>query len=244
MTAIAEGPQAAAGRKEMKGPLDHCRRCGACCLKGGPALHLEDRELLVDNRLDLAQLITVRRGERVFWPGSATPAPTKAELVKLKGWGGDWRCLFYAEHSAGCSIYGHRPLECRVFQCWSPEALNRMIGKGTLSRSDLLHPDDPVREFILRQEQQCPANLIEELTPIARQDRTAVLELQELVRIDLSIRSQAMGKLGIAPALELFLFGRPYFIMLAPFGFAARETAEGIQLELAHLALQSCSPGN
>lgn len=217
----------------MKEQLDHCRRCGACCLKGGPALHLEDRDLLVDNRLALAQLITVRRGERVFWPGTATPAPTEVELVKLKGWGGDWRCLFYAEQSNGCSIHGHRPLECRVFQCWSPDALNRIIGKGTLTRSDLLHPDDPVREFILRQERQCPANHLEELAPIARLDSAALLALQDLVRIDLRIRSQAMGQLGIAPELELFLFGRPYFIMLAPFGLAARETAEGIHLELA-----------
>ncbi len=217
----------------MNEPRDHCHRCGNCCLKGGPALHAEDRELLIANQLALAQLITIRKGERVFWPGDAKPAPTDLELVKLKGQGGDWRCLFYSMQTDGCSIYDYRPLECRIFQCWAPDKLKDIIGQETLTRNDLLHPDDPVRAYILHQEQNCPANRIDDLTPDATPDSAALRELQELVRIDLFIRSQAIGQLGIAPELELFLFGRPYFIMLAPFGLAAKETADGIRLEPA-----------
>lgn len=220
----------------MNEPRDRCRRCGTCCLRGGPALHTEDRDLLTAKHLVLAQLITVRMGERVFWPGAANPEPTNLELVKLQGRGGDWRCLFYSSQTDGCSIYDHRPLECRLFKCWAPDDLNGIIGQGTLARTDLLHPDDPVREFILRQEVKCPANCIEELVPFARPDSAALLKLQDLVMIDLTIRSQAMEQLGIAPELELFLFGRPYFIMLAPFGFSARETADGLHLELFKLS--------
>jgi len=189
-------------------------------------------ELLIASHLVLAQLITVRRGEMVVWPGAVTQTPARVELVKLQGRGGDWRCLFYARQTSGCAIYANRPLECRLFQCWAPDPLNRIIGQGTFTRTDLLHPDDPVREFILRQEVQCPANRIKELAPHAQPDSAALRELENLVRIDLLIRAQAMGRLGIAPKLELFLFGRPYFIMLAPFGIAARETNTGMRLAL------------
>lgn len=220
----------------MNEPRDRCRRCGTCCLRGGPALHTDDRVLLAANHLVLAQLITVRAGEMALWPGAAQPAPTYVELVKLKGQGSDWRCRFYSRQTDGCSIYAHRPLECRLFKCWAPEDLNGIIGQGTLTRTDLLHPDDPVIEFILRQETNCPANRISELATHARQDSATLLKLQELVRIDLDIRSQGLGRLGIAPELELFLFGRPYFIMLAPFGIATRETTDGIRLELTTLS--------
>lgn len=215
---------------------ERCQRCGTCCLKGGPALHTEDKALLMANHLGLAQLITVRRGERVIWPGVAKPAPTAVELVKLQGQEGEWRCLFYSMAANGCSIYANRPLECRILQCWAPDKLYEIAGQGTLIRTDLLHPDDPVREFIQLQEMKCPANRIEELAPQALPGSAALLELQELVRTDLIIRSQAMGRLGIAPELELFLFGRPYFILLAPFGIAAREMNDGLRLELTTLS--------
>jgi Fe-S-cluster containining protein len=230
MAATAERPDIA--RQKMNAPHESCKRCGTCCLRGGPALHTEDRDLLVANHLVLAQLITVRKGEVVLWPGAATPAPTNVELVKLKGRGSDWCCFFYSKQAKECSIYAHRPLECRVFQCGAPEDLNRIIGHETLSRTDLIRSDDPVLEFILRQEMQCPANLIEDMAPRAWTESAALLRLQELVQNDLIIRSEAMGRLSIAPELELFLFGRPYFIMLNPFGFSIRETAEGIRLEL------------
>jgi Fe-S-cluster containining protein len=207
-----------------------CQRCGTCCLQGGPALHREDRELFASNHLRLEQLVTIRKGEHVLWPDTDVAARTEVELIKLKGHGGEWRCRFFTNGSHECSIYGTRPLECRLFKCWSPDGLRGIIGRDTLQREDLLPADHPLQECIRLHEKEFPVDDILELVPQAQPGTSALLRLQELVRLDLTMRVEAMQQLAIAPDLELFLFGRPCFILLAPFGFRAEETTQGIIL--------------
>lgn len=43
----------------------HCRRCGTCCEKGGPALHTDDRMLIENGHIPARYLFTIREGEPV-----------------------------------------------------------------------------------------------------------------------------------------------------------------------------------
>ena len=45
-----------------------CNRCGSCCKQGGPALHMQDLDLVLSGKLHFEDLITVRRGELALQP--------------------------------------------------------------------------------------------------------------------------------------------------------------------------------
>jgi hypothetical protein len=57
-------------------------------MKGGPALHIEDKQLLLKKSLDRESLITVRRGEPVFSLEENRPEWATTEIIKLKGTNG------------------------------------------------------------------------------------------------------------------------------------------------------------
>ncbi len=212
-----------------------CKRCGSCCINGGPALHHEDLALFKTGVIIPAQCITIRKGEMVTTPGQDVPESTQQELIKIKGKGSEWRCLFFQNADKSCAIYENRPFECRIFECWEPTDLQEIIGENTLTRKDLLPPNDPFLEFIDLLEKECPVEQIQTLTalPAENKSSTAALnELEILANKDMAIRTKAVKQLSLNRDLELFLLGRPYFLLLAPHGITARETKKGISLSL------------
>lgn len=62
-----------------------CRRCGTCCEKGGPSLHLADKPLVVDGQIPARCLFTLRKGERVRDNVAGTLVPLEREIVKIRG---------------------------------------------------------------------------------------------------------------------------------------------------------------
>lgn len=105
----------------------NCRRCGICCLKGGPALHQEDLSLLEKVTIKRSQLVTLCVGELAFVPqpaaeinSSSDPSdslslqPLSHEVIKIK-WKGVpqaysstqniWTCVFFQ------SATSEQPLE-------------------------------------------------------------------------------------------------------------------------------------
>jgi len=211
---------------------EDCRRCGNCCRNGGPALHDQDRHLVTDGHLHLDQLITIRKGEKAVSPAAGAPKTITHELIKIQGRGGGWDCLFFNPAEQSCTTYDHRPLECHLFLCRIPAALHAIMEKELLQRRDLLHPNDPVREIMERHDQQCPPAALFELLKTPHEDNHAAIlsELNRLVRLDMSIRQEAVSKFTISAGLELFLFGRPHFILLAPHGFSPRQGPNGLEV--------------
>lgn len=192
----------------------HCKQCGTCCRKGGPILCQEDLDLIHQGYIRHDQLVTIRRGEIGYNPAIAKLEPVPVELLKIRGQGSGWTCLFFAEENNGCTIYAHRPATCRVLQCWQPESLMATIYQNTLRRADLINPRDPILAEIARHEQACPGKLFTDL--LAQDDRTQDLaRLTELVRADLAIRDEVAKTAGLSLDLEFFLFGRPLFKQLA-----------------------------
>lgn len=213
-----------------------CRRCGTCCLKGGPALHYKDRRLLQNGCLNPEQLITIRKGEPVFYLDGEKPAPAASEIIKVKAAGSEWTCLFFDEKNAYCTIYEYRPIECLLLKCWDTGDLKKISGRDLLNRSDIIAVDDPVLPFVETHERQCSLEkLAEQLLALDNEEfrQQTIDELTVQVKADLALRLQAFAKCRFSLALELFYFGRPLFKILAPYGVETHEENGVCRLSLS-----------
>ncbi|HEX9714864.1 MAG TPA: YkgJ family cysteine cluster protein [Desulfurivibrionaceae bacterium] len=219
----------------------HCKQCGTCCRKGGPTLSREDLDLVRQGYIRHDQLLTIRQGEMGYNPATGRLEPVPVELLKIRGQGSGWTCLFLAEESNGCTIYAHRPATCRILQCWQPEPLLATIYQNTLRRADLINPDDPILAEIERHERACPGKVFTDL--LAEGGGTENLaRLSELVRADLAIRREIAKTAGLSLELEFFLFGRPLFKQLAGSGIEWVEENGEIRLE-RELPSPTCGRG-
>lgn len=185
-----------------------CKRCGTCCINGGPVLHHEDLPLLKQGIIKTEQLLVLRQNEPAYQPISNTIEPAICEMLKIQGKTGRWECFFYDPEQKGCTIHHNRPLECRLLYCQDPTNLLAVIGKNCLTRFDLIPETDPARPFIKTQEDyrwkdinSLPA------TPAPLQ----VQQTLETLKADLDLRQQAINTLQLSLAQELFYFGRPMF---------------------------------
>ena len=200
----------------------HCTRCGICCKKGGPSLHLEDKEILLAGHIGRESLITIRKGELAVFPHNERPEPIEKELVKIAGKGKGWVCCFYDEEESSCTIYAHRPLECRLLKCWDTAQLLSVIGKDTITRADILSEDAPVMRFIEAHEKECSVMMAEDLISLLLEkndDPESIAKLTALVHRDLAMRSRAISEFGLSLGAELFILGRPLFKVLSSRGF-------------------------
>ncbi len=212
-----------------------CKRCGTCCRQGGPALHGPDLALIRAGRLQIDDLITVRRGELAFQPLGRCPEPVHHEFLKLAGQGSTWCCAFFDETTKGCRRYHHRPMACSVLDCTDTGPLLDLAGQDLLTRFDCLSADDPLLALIRDHETTCPCP---DLETIGRQlehpaTKAALLaDLEVAVSRDLAFRSQVAASHRLSLARELFAFGRPLFQLLQPLGVQASNTPAGIRLAL------------
>ena len=209
----------------MSKNIKHCIRCGTCCLKGGPVLHHEDKEILLSGHVGHQHLVTLRKGELAFNPISGQQEPVEKELIKVLGKGESWACFFYDEEKASCKIYKHRFLECRLLQCWDTSLVMSVIGKNTIVRSDIMNPHEPVMKVIETHEHECSCQEVETLIStisFGKDKSNARKKLLELVRKDLAIRSYAMSELELKAEFELFIFGRPLYKIINDRGLSVR----------------------
>lgn len=186
-----------------------CRRCGACCRQGGPALSPEDLPLLAAGRLGPAQLLVLRRGEYVRDNVAGGVGPLAAERVMVRP-GEDGRtCLFFAA-PATCAIHDHRPRQCRLLFCQAPEAVRTTYAAARLERSDILAPDDPLAALCAHHEAETD---LTRLLPLCRRalagDAAARDEVLRLVRLDAAFRELLPARAGVAPDTLPFYLGRP-----------------------------------
>ncbi len=202
--------------------IPHCTRCGTCCQKGGPALHEEDKKILLAGHIRHERLITIRKGELAFSPLSGRLEPIQKELIKITGKGKKWSCCFYDEEKSACTIYEHRPLECRLLKCWDTAQLLAVVGKDTLTRAGIISADDPIMKFIRTHEKECSIEMAEDIISVLlkkNDDAQSVAKLTTLAHQDLAIRSRAITEFRLSLEAELFIFGRPLFKILSARGF-------------------------
>lgn len=210
-----------------------CKRCGECCLKGGPALHVEDMPLIREGIIDLRQIVTIRAGEHAWDQPAGKVLPLETEILKIKGRDGTWACVFYSHEARACGIYNTRPVECEALNCSDPAPLLAIYDRNRLTRADLVPEGHPLRELIDEHDERCSAALLSELANRAIEgDTKAGNELHAMAVYDAELRRliperSAFDKEGLD-----FLLGRPVKALLSGLGIKTYETAGGIRLNI------------
>lgn len=200
-----------------------CRRCGRCCLAGGPSLHLRDIPLIEDGTLRRDHLVTLRRGEPVHENVAGGLAVLEAEMIKI-GWTDEnFACRFYDRDEAACLIHERRPAQCRALFCEDTSALRALYATERLTRAELVDRRGGLWELIAFHDRFFPAGEAAALArDAARGAERAREALLELVRAEESFRSDFLEKTGADPAELDFLFGRSLAAVCAPLGVAFR----------------------
>jgi len=188
-----------------------CIRCGTCCEKGGPALHLEDLELVVSGALPASSLYTLRSGEPVRDDVAGTVTPLEDEIIKIKPARGTQACIFYDSTLKACSIYKSRPVECRVMKCWDTGEIEALYSADRLTRRHVIPSDSGLWKLIHAHEDRCGfarvLSLVRELG--SRAEGENLESLMDMLNYDLYLRPMVAEKTSIgAEDLDL-VFGRP-----------------------------------
>lgn len=190
-------------------PIPVCRRCGACCRLGGPALHREDLPLLASGRLRPEDLLTLRRGDWVTDNVAGGVGPSPEELVKLAP-GPDGRACRWLRTPPACAIHDQRPLECRLLFCDAPQALEARYRLDRLTRFDLLPAGSALAALCAAHEAATDLVALAALAEAALAgDERARQEAARLVRLDAAYRELLPARAGLAPAALPFYLGRP-----------------------------------
>jgi Fe-S-cluster containining protein len=214
-----------------------CRRCGTCCRKGGPAFHTADRDLIAQGHIPARWLYTLRTGEPLQDNVSGGLMWAAGDIVKIKGRDGSWTCHFLDGANSRCTIYAHRPLECRRLECWDTRALEALAGRDLLTRCDLLRDVAGLWELVVHHDQRCSYRRLKALAEDLAGPRAQAAQsgIVEMLRYDESLRELLVGK-GQAPAEMLdFLLGRPLAVTLT--GFKIKVSRSGGRIQLQHTPL-------
>ncbi len=213
--------------------IHHCRQCGTCCRKGGPALHVEDSYLLEEGIIQLQDLVTFRAGELVRDTSNNGVVPLPAEIVKIAAPAGsrrdDWTCRFLMEDNR-CFIHEKSPAECKALFCDDPKALLGMHGKERLDRKailELLSAPQWLVDAVEAHEARCSYASLIELASRLEEQEEARKELVEVVEYDRAFRELVAEKGKVSTEMLDFLFGRPLMYTVIMFGIDARANADG-----------------
>jgi Fe-S-cluster containining protein len=214
-------------------PVPTCRRCGECCLKGGPALHKGDLTLFEKGGpLDLGMVLTLRAGERIFDQVLGEIRPLQAEILKLKGptpEAADWACRLYDRESRACALYDARPAECRALSCRDTADLAAMYDKDRVSRRDFFPAGHAVLAIMAEHEALVPvariAILAEALRTGGQEALDAGEELARMALADQAFRKGLAERARISPDMHDFFLGRAASALFAAEGVALRPDA-------------------
>lgn len=217
-------------------PITECQKCGICCEKGGPAFHLEDKPLIEKGIIPSKYLFTIRKGEPAHENirGGYIRVPT--DIIKIKGKGDNWRCIFLDEKRRHCNIYEDRPLECRMLKCWDTEAIEQIYLKNMLTRKDLLYGIQGLWNLVEDHQKRCEYGLIEELLNSFKENdhdqKETEEKILEIIRYDAHLRELMVEKGSMDKGILDFLFGSPLLKTLPRFGFHVQQDGKVWRLRM------------
>lgn len=196
--------------------MSTCRQCGDCCRKSGPALHIEDKFLVMQGKLPAGDLFTLRKGEIALDPLSNEKIFLEEEIIKIRpDKTREWACVHLLSDNR-CGIYEARPVECRLLKCWDPKALLARYQEDRLSRLDLFGKNESFRDLIEDHENRCSYEKIKGLAARLGEDPEAVKLLSDSILYDKNIREVLVEKNPSMEKLPDLLFGRPLLETLPP----------------------------
>lgn len=195
-------------------PATSCKRCGICCQKGGPALHADDLDLLT--YIPMFDLVCLRKGEPAFDPRSGSLQTLHGELLKIRGKGAGWECVYFEPGDKSCSVYDSRPLECRSLSCFDTCEIFAVMGRPPLTRQDVVPKESALWACIAEHEKIFP---VDRALQLARRHDAAhhiPAELDIMIRRELVFRQVLAERVQATDEALWAYFGRPLWMVLLP----------------------------
>jgi len=205
----------------------HCIRCGECCLRSSPSLQLTDAPLVNESVIKKSDLYTVRVGELVRDNIRGELQITDKELIKVRenetGGGG----IFYDDPEKRCTIYGHRPAQCKALACWDEREFMRVYATPKTGRMEIIHDQNLLR-LMDEHEKRCAYTQLERyVKKIEKNGEAAVEKILEILKFDHHIRWLIPEKLGVdSDEIDLIL-GRPLTETIIMFGLKVIREPDG-----------------
>jgi Fe-S-cluster containining protein len=215
-------------------PKIECRRCGTCCQKGGPALHIADQALVESGKIALKHLLTIRQGEPAYDNVSGTIAPAVTDIIKVNTRRNSAsQCVFYDPRLKQCRIYDNRPSECHALNCRDTRKIERIYSTQRLTRRHLLSKVEGLWDLVRDHQERCDYGFISELAVQIRQGRKPepAQQLLELIHFDDTLRKSTVAHAGHTSELLEFLFGRRLSFTIQMFQLKLSKTAQGPVLQ-------------
>ena len=204
-----------------------CIRCGECCLRSTPSLHVIDIHRVTNGPINRSHLYTLRQGELVRDNVRGELRKTEGELVKVREKGESGACIFYHHPERRCTIYDSRPVQCAALRCWDDSAFMRVYAEPKASRKDLIQDGALLRLMEAHEERCAYARLDRLVTSIPERGDEAVEEILGMLKFDHGIRLLAPQKLGIDPEEMDLIFGRPLSRTISMFGLKVIREPDG-----------------
>jgi Fe-S-cluster containining protein len=214
--------------------LDHCRQCGTCCRKGGPAIHQEDKILLENGHIPFRYLFTIRKDEPVYDNVQGCIISAWSDIIRIKSLENSNTCVFFNSERNNCTIYDNRPKECRTLECWNTREIEEIYSKGHLSRQELLTDLPDINQLMKYHENRCAYQIIKRLIHQLDQDNldqenkeNILNNIRELLAFDNHFRSLAIEKSVCKTDIMEFLFGSPLHQTLPRMGLKVIRKKDG-----------------
>ena len=216
----------------------HCTRCGECCLATGPSLQETDLPLFFNGVVDGSHLYTIRKGELVRDNINDELKFTDQEIIKVRDRKTGKGCMYYDGHKKACTIYDHRPSQCRAFGCWDDTEFKRVFSGPKAQREDIVQDSSLLRLIAAHNEKCGYATITRHVKEIRDRGETAVQEILKILRYDREIRKLTHERLAIDPSEMDLLYGRPLTESIHMFGLKVEQEEDGALMLTVEKALQ------
>ncbi|MBP8645923.1 MAG: YkgJ family cysteine cluster protein [Syntrophobacteraceae bacterium] len=211
--------------------LPICVRCGECCRRSTPSLHLADLELLREGKIPWEKLYTIRRGEPVRAPDEDKLFHLLDERVKIREKPGTSQCIFLDTESNLCGIYTDRPIQCRAQVCWDPTIAAQFADEPYLTRGDIFQGVELLPDLMAEHDRRCAfGKLREAFRRLEETHGQSVDEVLELLSYESHFRDFFSKQLSIPPDMLPLVFGRSFAHLVVLFGFRVEEGSDGTRV--------------
>ena len=221
-----------AGIQAVRGLSPVCIRCGECCRKGSPTLHLSDLELVRGERIPLDQLMTIRKGEPARIPGERQPFFLPQERIKLKEKPGGAECFFLDTPGNVCRIYQTRPAQCSAQACWDNSDWKKLAHEDPpLSRYALFEGVNEITDLLAEHDRRCSFDTLREaFEDLENTGGKSLDDALQAVAFEDHFRNFVTEQLNLPrEAVELF-FGRSFRDRVRLFGFRIVQRPDGTRI--------------
>lgn len=163
----------------------------------------------------MQDIVCLRQGELAADPRQTSPIPLEGELLKIRGRGSSWECIYFQAETKACAIYAHRPAQCEALSCQDTRDVFLVMESHSLSRRDVLPEDSGLFACILEHESLFPVALALELAKKSMMGTISV-ELDSLLRRELCFRQALAAHVRVRDDALWAYLGRPLWMVLAP----------------------------